>query len=529
MKRLTIGFTMACGCCAITSASPPRPDFDGDGFDDLAIGAPNDDVGGIQNAGAVQIIHGTPAGAAAARNQRWTQDSDDVPDVAETSDRFGTALAWGDFNGDGFSDLAIGCNAESVGDRIQAGSVTVLYGSAIGLTADEAQLWTQSTQGIAGTAQVGNQFGWMLATGDFNGDGRDDLAISVLGHDLASSQIAAPDGGAVNVMYGSDSGLRAFGDEQWTQNSFGVPDLAEASDRFGYALASGDFNDDGFDDLAVGVPGEDVLVNLMGVAIDAGIVNVIYGSHTGLTGSGAQAWSQNSPGIADACDSNESFGFTLTIGDFNGDDRDDLVVAAPFEDFGAAFNAGIVHVILGNNVELSSTHSLWFNAGSLGLFVLGQTRLGFALAAADFDADGHDDLAVALPRQPVNLVASAGAVVVLHGSSEDDNMALTLEDMQVWTQDSPGIVDRMETGDRFGESLWAGDFNGDNRADLAIGVPHEDVGIMHFNAGAVAVIYSHEQKGLRQQGNQLWTRRSPGIRGPVGSHAYFGWARALID
>src|SRR5439155_11997127 len=110
--------------------------------------------------------------------------------------------------------------------------------------------------------------------------------------------------GAVNVLYGSATGLQATGeggpdDQFWTQDSPGMgADGAEAQDWFGWALAVGDFNGDGFRDLAIGVRVEDV-----GVVFNAGAVDVLYGSATGLqsTGEGGpddQFWTQDSAGMA---------------------------------------------------------------------------------------------------------------------------------------------------------------------------------------------------------------------------------------
>src|SRR5688572_18794022 len=137
------------------------------------------------------------------------------------------------------------------------------------------------------------------------------------------------DAGAVTVLYGSPTGLQATGtggpdDQCWTQNSNGVIGDAEAFDRFSKFLASGDFNGDLLDDLAVGVPFENV-----GGIDGAGAVNVLYGSPTGLqaTGTGGpddQFWNQDSTGVIGAAEAFDSFGNSLASGDFNGDLRDDL-------------------------------------------------------------------------------------------------------------------------------------------------------------------------------------------------------------
>ena len=113
---------------------------------------------------------------------------------------------------------------------------------------------------------------------DFNSDGADDLAVGVP-LDNVGTVVGA---GAVNVLYGSATGLSGTGSQLVSQNTPGVPGNAEVDDGFGFALATGDFNGDTFADLAVGAPGEGV-----GTAGAAGAVNVLYGSATGSAGPAA--------------------------------------------------------------------------------------------------------------------------------------------------------------------------------------------------------------------------------------------------
>ena len=206
------------------------------------------------------------------------------------------------------------------------------------------------------TAQINDEFGSSLASGDFNGDGRDDLAIGVPGEGLGSIGGA----GAVNVLYGSSSGLSATSprsDQFWTQDSADVNDLSESTDSFGWSLSSGDFDDDGKDDLAIGVRDESLSLEKQG----AGAVNVIYGSSSGLSATSHRAdqfWTQDSPDINDVAEHNDDFGWSLTSGDFNGDGRDDLAIGLRWERLNSLSEAGAVQVIYGSSSGLSATAKL---------------------------------------------------------------------------------------------------------------------------------------------------------------------------
>jgi hypothetical protein len=112
--------------------------------------------------------------------------------------------------------------------------------------------------------------------------------------------------GAVNVLLGSAAGLTGTGGLFFTQDKPGVGSSAEEFDWFGFAVAAGDFDNDGFADLAVGVPFESI-----GSILDAGAVNVLLGSAAGLTGTGSLFFTQNSPEVGSNAETNDSFGFAL--------------------------------------------------------------------------------------------------------------------------------------------------------------------------------------------------------------------------
>jgi hypothetical protein len=119
--------------------------------------------------------------------------------------------------------------------------------------------------------------------------------------------------------------------------------------------------------------------------------------------------------------------------------------------------------------------------GALGL--LSSTQAGWGQTQkADFNGDGYADLAISAVLEDIDAIVDAGAVHVLYGSAT----GLTATGNQFWHQDSPGIAEGAEEGDRFGDALAAGDFNGDGFADLAIGVPQERIGALE--AGVVHVL-----------------------------------------
>ena len=401
-------------------------DINGDGFDDLAVGIPGEDHLGESDAGAIQVYYGSSAGISNTGIVFYTQSTDGIPGNVEESDGFGHSLACGDFNGDSFADLAIGAPFEDIGSTIGAGMVIFIPGSDVGTRPDLATSLDQDSSGMDGSCEDTEFFAYTLAAGDFDADTFDDVAIGVLIEtqgDVAS--------GAVHMVWGGASGITSAGNFLFFESALGGS--PESGDEFGRALAVGDFDGDGHDDLAIGVPFED-----LGAFADTGNVGVVYGDPTGFNFTRSQGFDQDGILGAPSTESGDHFGFALASGDFDGDGPDDLAIGHPAEHYFGPLD-GAVTVIMGASVVgLSPSRSRLFVSGLSG--TPGDPgehnkQFGFALAAGDFDGDRYADLAIGIPFDNEGGLTDVGAEIVLYGALFADGFET--ESTVMWSSAAP--------------------------------------------------------------------------------------------
>ncbi len=378
-------------------ASVVTGDFDCDGGSDIAIGAPGEDLDALfVDTGAVNVVYDDG-------DQQLLYSGSVLPSYyRRPHDWLGAALAVGDFDGDGCDDLAVASpGADRVGGQ-DMGLVWILRGSTNGL---RAPLQLLQGVGLGGVLESHDQTGYSLAAGDFDCDGRDDLAAGAPREELAEGRA-----GAVVVAYGARSGFRR-GHALYRGEV--LPGEPQDGELLGAALAAGDIDQDGCDDLVIGAPDATIAGR-----VRAGAALVVFGHEGGLDESERSVeltWADLPGGVR----SGDRVGSSVAVGDLDCDGHPDVAIGGPGRDIRNRTNAGAVAIAPGLEDGVDAPERVIRQGRGLRGRLHERARVGEGVAAADVDGDGCDDLVVSAPGTTVAGRANAGAVHLAWGAGGD--------------------------------------------------------------------------------------------------------------
>lgn len=420
------------------SSPAAHDDFNGDGYRDLVVSAPDATIGGYGKAGYVAVLYGSSSGLSTSNRKVISQNTTGVIGGAESGDRFGQSVASGDFDSDGHADLAVGIPGEDIGTVTDAGGVTVLWGSSGGLTGEST--WFEEE---VPTAQ--HAYGRGLATGDFQGTGSPQLAVlstqnfeywywesatsgqaamSTTARSAAREQqtteatvevtvdatgLTAGDydnnGHADLVILGtlSDGTTTEGWAEYWSGDPSGLTYVREFAG--GPVGTTGDINHDGHADLVTAYPTQK---NASGQDTTGGTVKVWYGGANGPTGQtgpdDAQQWTQASPGVPGTAESGDRWGSDLSVNDVNGDGYGDVAIGADGENIGTTTDAGAVSLLRGSADGLTATGAQSYHQNSANVPGSAEAydRFGGQMRLIDANRDGRAGLIASAPGENTN-------------------------------------------------------------------------------------------------------------------------------
>ena len=451
-------------------------DVNGDGYDDLIIGAYRAD----SFAGETYVVYGGATGAEDVLNlSPPTLDGTNGFTLTGTgaNDYSGISVSSaGDVNGDGYGDLIIGASgADSGGDR--SGETYLVYGGATGtdLVLDRSTL--DGTNGFTLTGTGANDYSGISVSsaGDVNGDGYDDLIIGAWGADSGGDRA-----GETYVVYGGATGIDLVLDRSTLDGTNGfILTGIDAGDRSGISVSSaGDVNGDGYEDLIIGAyvatPNGDRY---------AGETYVVYGGARSPGTEGVLALSvlDGANGFTlTGSDADDRSGFSVSsAGDVNGDGYDDLIIGAYRADPGGKSNAGETYVVYGGATGTDLVLDRSTLDGTNGFTLTGSAagdRSGTSVSSAgDLNGDGYDDLIIGADRADPNGEAS-GETYVVYGGARAPGTGGVLDLSPLTLNGTNGFtLTGIDPSDNSGRSVSsAGDVNGDGYDDLIIGANQAD-------------------------------------------------------
>ena len=502
-------------------------DVNGDGLDDLIIGAHRSDLSET-DAGASYVVFGQASGAPVELSNLVAAGSNGFVIIGDAADdNAGLSVSGaGDLNGDGLADLIIGAPVASPSGTY-SGSSYVVYGKADTNPVDLSEIETNGdTDGFVIEGMTENTFvGHSVSgAGDVNGDGLDDFIVGAYQADPNE-----PNAGASYVVYGrpdvagiKDGTAIDLADVVADNGGFVINGALE-EDQSGYSVSgAGDVNGDGFDDLIVGAPYADPNGSGSGASF------VVFGSAAGVTFELADltagAADPATGFVINGVSAGDYSGYSVSgAGDVNGDGLDDLIVGSPESDPNGVLS-GASFVVFGKTdgaaVELSTIEANPDDTPAAGFMINGvaaDDTLGRSSVsnAGDVNGDGLDDLIIGAIGDDPNDERS-GASFVVYGKTSGD--VVELSDIQ--KSNGGFVINGVGEDDSSGWSVsGAGDVNGDGFADLIIGAPFDSPN--GSSSGASFVVFGGN---FTQSVTEVGTSAGENLTGTTGNDIIFAGA-----
>ena len=440
-------------------------DLDGDGVEDLAVGAYQDDTGGTDR-GAVYVQLMNSDGT--IKSFQKIADNTGGFNVTLTNGHgFGISVAGlGDLDNDGVEDIAVGAHGDDTGGA-DRGAVYVLLMNSNG-TVKSSQKIADNTGGFNVTLANSDQFGISVAgLGDLDNDGVEDLAVGADSDDTGGA-----DRGAVYVLLMNSNGT-VKSSQKIADNTGGFNVTLTNSDNFGRPVAGlVDLDNDGVEDLAVGAGRDDT------GGTDRGAMYVLLMNSNGTVKS-SQKIADNTGGFNVTLVNSDIFGQSVaSLGDLDNDGIEDLAVGAWGDDTGGVDRGAVYVLLMNSNGTVKSSQKIADNTGGFNVTLTNSDKFGISVAGVgDLDGDGIEDLAV--------------------GANLDDDGGTDRGAVYVLFMNTDGTVDHPQkisdtTGefsdsDNFGGEVAAiGDLDNDGVEDLAVTARLDDTG--GTDRGAVYVL-----------------------------------------
>lgn len=432
-------------------------DFNGDGYGDIIVSS----IYESSFKGKIYVIFGKSTKLSNLNVGSLSEAQGFSITGGSSYDFFGTTLnAAGDFNGDGYDDIIVG--APSAGG--QDGRVYVVFGKSSGFS-DITVNGLSNTEGFSIYGVQDSRCGSSVSSaGDVNGDGYDDIIIG------------ASESEKIYVIFGKSSGFSTiYLDSLSSSDGYVI-----SGDGIGFAVSgAGDFNGDGYDDVIIGAASSSPKSN------KEGITYILYGKASGFSSVDLSSITIDQGFKIIGDNDLDQIGYTVSsIGDFNNDGYNDVLVGAPF----ALSNKGISYVVYGNKTISNNIDLADFDA-NYGVEIIGELTnggLGISLkGAGDMNKDGYDDIVLGANSASPKTYHE-GLSYVLYGNAEGYSK-LSVASLTK----APGfILTGEDYADVSGTAVsGAGDLNNDGYDDVIISAPFAENYDSENNVGKVYIIY----------------------------------------